>query len=64
MSIAKNAHCSEIARNVAGGKYVKNNRFHNFGSVVEDSIVAQQMEADQRLLKIQAQRKVRVARCN
>ena len=64
MSIAKNARCSQIIREVEGGKFVKNSKFHNFGSVVEDSIFAQQAEADRRLLEIQAQRKVRVARCN
>ena len=64
MSIAKNARCSQIIREVEGGKFVKNSKFHSFGSVVEDSIFAQQKEADRRLLEIQAQRKVRVARCN
>ena len=59
MSLSKNARCSEIVRNVAGGKYVKNSRFHNFGSVVEDSIFAQQLQADRRLKEIQAQRKIR-----
>ena len=62
MSIAKNARCSQIIREVEGGKFVKNSKFHNFGSVVTDSIFAQQKEADRRLLEIQAQRKVRVAR--
>ena len=61
MSIAKNARCSQIIREVEGGRFVKNSKFHNFGSVVTDSIFAQQKEADKRLLEIQAQRKVRVA---
>jgi hypothetical protein len=61
MSIAKNARCSQIIREVEGGKFVKNSKFHHFGSIVEDSIFAQQKEADRRLLEIQAQRKVRVA---
>ena len=64
MSIAKNARCSQIIREVEGGKFVKNSKFHNFGSVIEDSIFAQQAQADRRLAEIQAQRKVRVARCN
>jgi hypothetical protein len=64
MSIAKNARCSQIIREVENGRFVKNSKFHNFGSVVTDSIFAQQEEADRRLLEIQAQRKVRVARCN
>ena len=57
MSIAKNAQCSQIARNVSDGKYVKNNKFHNYGSIVEDSIIAQQIEADRRLAAIQLKRK-------
>lgn len=64
MSIAKNARCSQIIREVENGRFVKNSKFHNFGSVVTDSIFAQQKEADRRLLEIQAQRKVRVAQCN
>jgi hypothetical protein len=64
MSIAKNARCSQIIREVENGRFVKNSKFHNFGSVVTDSIFAQQKEADRRLLEIQAQRKVRVSVCN
>ena len=62
MSIASNARASAIAHNVSGGKYVKNSKFHHFGSVTEDSIFAQQREADKRLKELKAQRKVRVAR--
>ena len=40
------------------GVYVKQSKFADFGSVVEDSIFAQQAEADRRLAKIQAQRKL------
>lgn len=59
MSLAKHAQCSQIARNIEKGKYVKQFKFANYGSVVEDSIQAQQARADARLLEIQAQRKVR-----
>ncbi len=59
MSTAKNAQCSQIARNVEKGKYVKQFKFANYGSVVEDSLHAQQAQADARLREIQAQRKVR-----
>ena len=38
MSIAKNARCSQIMRDVQNGKYVKNSKFHNYGSIPEDSI--------------------------
>jgi hypothetical protein len=61
MSLAKHAQCSQIARNIEKGKYVKQFKFANYGSVVEDSIQAQQAQADARLLEIQAQRKVRTA---
>ena len=55
MSTARNAQCSQIARNVSKGSYLK--QFAEYGSVVEDSIKAQQAEADQRLAIIQARRK-------
>ena len=59
MSISKHARCSQIIKEVSNGKFVKNNRFHNFGSVAEDSIMAQQEEADRRLAQIQAQRRAK-----
>ena len=59
MSTASNARASQIARDVEKGKYVKQFKFASYGSVVEDSIQAQQAQADARLLEIQAQRKVR-----
>ena len=63
MSTAKNAQCSQIARNVEKGKYVKQYKFADFGSVAEDTIQGQQRLADERLKQIQAQRKIRVGRC-
>jgi len=60
MSTAKNAQCSQIARNVERGKYVKQYKFANFGSVAEDTIQGQQRLADERLRQIQAQRATRV----
>jgi|TARA_R110000824_G_scaffold219227_2_gene406061 hypothetical protein len=60
MSTAKNAQCSQIARNVERGKYVKQYKFADFGSVAEDTIQGQQRVADERLKQIQAQRKIRV----
>jgi len=59
MSTAKNAQCSQIARNVEKGKYVKQYKFANFGSVAEDTLQGQQRLADERLKQIQAQRKIR-----
>lgn len=61
MSTAKNAQCSQIARNVERGKYVKQYKFADFGSVAEDTIQGQQRLADERLRQIQAQRAIRVA---
>lgn len=54
MSTASNARASQIARDVEKGKYVKQFKFANYGSVVEDSLKAQQAQADARLLEIQA----------
>ena len=54
MSTAKNAQCSQIARNVEKGKYVKQYKFANFGSVAEDTLQGQQRLADERLKQIQA----------
>ena len=59
MSIAKNARASQVMSDIQNGKYTsanKRGRFANFGSVVEDSIFAQQAEADRRLKQIQAER--------
>ena len=48
---------------ISNGKYTfvnKRGKFANFGSVVEDSIFAQQAEADRRLKEIQAERAKRL----
>ena len=47
---------------IKSGAYIKQFKFANYGSVVEDSIKAQQMQADRRLKEIQAQRLVRQAK--
>jgi len=60
--MSKNSRISQIMKNMESGKYQKQFKFANFGSVVEDSIVAQQAQADQKLKEIQAQRSVRGAR--
>jgi len=59
MSIASNARASSIMSKASKGVYVKQAKFANYGSVVEDSIFAQQAEADKRLAELQAQRKLR-----
>tara|TARA_Y100000588_G_C13810678_1_gene734959 strand:+ start:447 stop:641 length:195 start_codon:yes stop_codon:yes gene_type:complete len=61
MSIAKNAMCSQIMRNVESGKYAKQSKFANYGSVPEDSPfystwLAEQAEARR---EIRAQQKIR-----
>ena len=59
MSVAKSARNSTIMTNIKNGVYVRMARFANYGSVIEDSMVAQQKEADRRLAQIQAQRELR-----
>lgn len=61
-NVAKCTRTSQLMTNIKNGVYVKMQRFANYGSVVEDSIVAQQRQADQRLLEIQAQRQLRKAK--
>jgi hypothetical protein len=53
---------SSIMDRVKSGAYIKQFKFVNYGSVVEDSIKAQQRQADRRLKEIQAQRLVRQAK--
>ena len=56
MSIASNARASSIMAKASKGHYVKQHKFANYGSIVEDSIKAQQDEADRRLAIIIANR--------
>jgi len=65
MSIAKNARASQVMTDISNGKYTcvnKRGKFANFGSVITDSIFAQQAEADRRLKEIQAERAMRLAK--
>ena len=50
-------HASSIALKISNGAYVNNSSFADFGSVVTDSIMAQQAEADRRLEAIRAKSK-------
>lgn len=61
MSIASNARASSIMSKASKGVYVRQSKFADYGSIIEDSIIGQQMEADQRLKQIQAQRKLKTA---
>ena len=56
---AKCARMSEVARNIKNGVYLSMQRFANYGSVVEDSIVAQQKQAELKLEKILSNKKVK-----
>ena len=59
MSIAKHAQASRVMSNLGKGNFTsanKGGKFRDFGSVVEDSIYAQQVEADKRLAKLQAKK--------
>lgn len=44
---------SNIANNVLNGTYIMQRRWNNFGSVIEDSIFAQQREFQRKLAMIQ-----------
>ena len=56
MSIASNAQASSIMTKATKGHYVRQHKFSDYGSVVEDSIMSQQREADERLKQIQLSR--------
>ncbi|MCH1612674.1 MAG: hypothetical protein L7S72_05185 [Flavobacteriales bacterium] len=48
--------------NVKNGHYIRGAKFANYGSVIEDSIIAQQKEADRRLREIQLARELKLAK--
>ena len=50
---------SQVARNVKNGVYSKLQKVANYGSIVEDSIFAQQREAEVKLQKILANKKAK-----
>ena len=62
MNIAKCAQATSIMNNVKSGHYIRGAKFANFGSVVEDSIIAQQRAADLRLKELRAQKSIRLAK--
>ena len=62
MNIAKCAQATSIMNNVQRGSYIRGAKFSNFGSVVTDSIFAQQREADRRLKEIKAARALKLAK--
>ena len=62
MNIAKCAQATSIMNNVKSGHYIRGAKFANFGSVVEDSIIAQQRASDIRLKELRAQKAIRLAK--
>tara|TARA_Y100000310_G_scaffold344681_1_gene458765 strand:- start:554 stop:763 length:210 start_codon:yes stop_codon:yes gene_type:complete len=63
MSIAKHAQASKIMSNVSKGTYVRGSKFHDFGSVPEDSIFYHTKlaeKADQERAERIAQSKIRL----
>tara|TARA_Y100000361_G_scaffold91274_1_gene81325 strand:+ start:2800 stop:2976 length:177 start_codon:yes stop_codon:yes gene_type:complete len=48
---------SAIINNVLSGAYVSMRKFANYGSVIEDSIIAQQREFEKKLRAIQEAKK-------
>jgi len=62
MNIAKCAQATAIFNNVKNGHYIRGSKFANYGSVVEDSLFAQQREADRRLKAIQLAKAVKLAK--
>jgi len=62
MNIAKCAQATSIMNNVKNGHYIRGMKFANYGSVVEDSIIAQQRAADLRLKELRAQKALKLAK--
>ena len=59
MNISKNANSVQVVKEMEKGRTIipsHNKRFHSFGSVVTDCLLAQQEEADRRLVQIKLQR--------
>jgi hypothetical protein len=62
MNLAKCAQATAIMNNVKSGHYIRGAKFANYGSVIEDSLIAQQKEADRRLREIQLAREIKLAK--
>jgi len=62
MNLAKCAQATAIMNNVKSGHYIRGAKFSNYGSVIEDSLIAQQKEADRRLREIQLARELKLAK--
>ena len=53
MNIAKCAQATSIMTKIKNGHYIRGAKWMGFGSVIEDSLFAQQAEADRKLREIQ-----------
>ena len=53
MNTAKCAQATAIMNNVKNGHYIRGAKWMGFGSIIEDSLFAQQREADRKLREIQ-----------
>ena len=62
MNLAKCAQATSIMNNVKSGHYIRGAKFANYGSIVEDSIIAQQRAADLKLKELRAQKAIRLAK--
>ena len=62
MNIAKCAQATSIMNNVKSGHYIRGAKFAGFGSVITDTILGQQKEAERRLAEIKAQKALRLAK--
>lgn len=51
---------SHIANNVINGTYIMQRKWHNFGSVIEDSFMAQQKEYARKYAMLQQAKKDKV----
>ena len=62
MNTAKCAQATSIMNNVKNGHYIRGAKWMGFGSVIEDSLFAQQREADRRLKEIRANKALKLAK--
>ena len=62
MNISKCAQATSIMNNVKNGHYIRGAKFANFGSVVEDSIFAQQREAQRKLEQLKMRKALKLAK--
>jgi hypothetical protein len=62
MNTAKCIRATQIMNNVKSGHYISMKKFAEYGSVIEDSLLAQQKEADRRLREMQLAREIKLAK--